>query len=149
MTATNHVVTGALIAAAVRQPYLAVPLALASHVVMDAMPHFGWHGPKNGKIFMAILGADMFCASLVLLALLLSHPAGWLLMVACAIAAASPDLLWLYYLPYELRHGHAKRYNIVGRFLARIQWAEWQSWPGFAIELAWLVLTTKLLLGVA
>ncbi len=41
MTGFNHAVTGALIAGAVGNPFLAIPLAFASHFVLDAIPHFG------------------------------------------------------------------------------------------------------------
>jgi hypothetical protein len=41
MTATNHVITGAILVAAIKNPVVALPLALASHFVLDYLPHFG------------------------------------------------------------------------------------------------------------
>ena len=40
MTATAHAVIGAVIAAKIGNPSLAVPIALASHVAADAIPHW-------------------------------------------------------------------------------------------------------------
>jgi hypothetical protein len=143
MTATNHVIAGALIANLVKQPFLAVPLALVSHIFMDALPHFGWKEHTSGT-FAKILFADMFCAGLVLLALVAWHPDNWLLMTACGIVAASPDLLWLYYLMYELR-AEPKPHGPLAHFLARIQWSETIT-PGLPIEFGWLVSTGAVLL---
>lgn len=47
MTATGHAVIGAVIAAKVANPYLAVPLALASHLAADWFPH--WDAATNGR----------------------------------------------------------------------------------------------------
>lgn len=40
MTATGHAVIGTVIAAKIGNPALAIPLAVASHVVADAIPHW-------------------------------------------------------------------------------------------------------------
>lgn len=40
MTATGHAVIGTIIAAKIGNPYLAIPLALASHLAADAFPHW-------------------------------------------------------------------------------------------------------------
>ncbi|MBI2430578.1 MAG: hypothetical protein HYV39_01020 [Candidatus Levybacteria bacterium] len=47
MTATGHAIIGTIIAAKVGNPYLAVPLALASHVAADIIPH--WDTATNRK----------------------------------------------------------------------------------------------------
>lgn len=40
MTGTSHSLIGTVIAAKFSNPYLAIPLALASHVVADLIPHW-------------------------------------------------------------------------------------------------------------
>ncbi|MDP3726802.1 MAG: hypothetical protein Q8Q96_00625 [bacterium] len=40
MTATSHAIIGAVIAAKVGNPALALPLAVASHIVADLIPHW-------------------------------------------------------------------------------------------------------------
>lgn len=48
MTATSHAVIGTVIAAKVGNPYLAVPIAMMSHIAADAIPH--WDTVTNGKL---------------------------------------------------------------------------------------------------
>ena len=65
MTASNHAATGALVAVAVSQPYIAVPLALAAHFAMDGIPHFGLGRGlgilerNRSKVFVQVLLADV------------------------------------------------------------------------------------------
>ncbi|MEK7517842.1 MAG: hypothetical protein AAB583_04795 [Patescibacteria group bacterium] len=47
MTATGHAIIGTVIAAKVADPGLAIPLAIASHFVADAIPH--WDIATNRK----------------------------------------------------------------------------------------------------
>jgi hypothetical protein len=144
MTATNHVATGALIATVIKQPYLALPLAFLSHFVLDMIPHFGIGKGHINKTFATYLTIDMSCASAVLLAVLIIHPANWLLIMVCAVLAASPDLLWLYYLIFEFQ-GKPKAFGPVAKLLADIQWSETIS--GLLVELAWLTTTGYLLIN--
>ena len=46
MTATSHAIVGSVIAAKVGNPSLAIPLALASHLILDSIPH--WDTATNG-----------------------------------------------------------------------------------------------------
>ena len=47
MTATAHAVIGTVIAAKIGNPALAIPIALASHLAADTIPH--WDTATNGK----------------------------------------------------------------------------------------------------
>lgn len=47
MTATAHAILGTVIAAKIGDPYLAIPLAILSHVAADAFPH--WDTGTNRK----------------------------------------------------------------------------------------------------
>ncbi len=51
MTATGHALVGTIIAAKVGNPALAIPIALASHFLGDALPHWdtGYHRAQNSK----------------------------------------------------------------------------------------------------
>ena len=56
MLVTNHVLSGAVIGAAVRSPWLAFPLGFASHFVLDTLPHWGrWDSHER---FMQVAVAD-------------------------------------------------------------------------------------------
>ena len=49
MSITIHMLAGSLIAISIKSPFLAVPLAYASHFAMDAVPHFGYPGGTDFK----------------------------------------------------------------------------------------------------
>ncbi|MGD0284212.1 MAG: hypothetical protein ABSB12_01260 [Candidatus Saccharimonadales bacterium] len=143
MTATNHAVSGALIAVYIHEPIIALPLALASHFVLDGLPHLGIK-KHNSQLFAKVLIVDITVASLILLGIVILQPAYWLLMFSCAILAMSPDLMWLPLYIRELKHLPAKSTNWLMRFHGNIQWGE-RSW-GYLIEIPWFVLTFILLI---
>ncbi|HTB49070.1 MAG TPA: hypothetical protein VK712_03235 [Verrucomicrobiae bacterium] len=97
MTATNHALTGALIGLLVGEPLLAVPLAVASHFVCDALPHFGSSAPVEvvlrSRWFRNYLVVDASLCFLLVVCLGAYHPQHWLLAAICAFAAASPDFI--------------------------------------------------------
>ena len=41
MTTANHLVVGAIIGVAIKQPLVALPVAYGSHFVLDALPRYG------------------------------------------------------------------------------------------------------------
>lgn len=47
MTATGHAIIGTIIAAKIGNPYLAIPIAVVSHLVADMIPH--WDTATNIK----------------------------------------------------------------------------------------------------
>ena len=56
MLVTNHVLSGAVIGAAARNPWLAFPLGFASHLALDAVPHWGKF--DSHEHFMRVAVAD-------------------------------------------------------------------------------------------
>lgn len=123
MTATNHTITGVLIGLSVHQPALAIVLAVLSHFVLDAIPHYS--DPKfSGRRLAPILAIDATIALMLLGSLVVLQPQSWQLAVVCGIAAASPDLMWFPRWLRDLRNKPAKPFNAIMRFHSRIQWAE-------------------------
>ena len=116
MLLTNHVLSGALIGALSRRPLPAFAAGVASHFVLDAMPHWGqWRGrPEflhvavpDGLISLAAMGA--FAA--------VSPPGRRLAVLAGMAGAALPDMdkptrLWFGWSPWP---------GPVNRFHSRIQ----------------------------
>jgi hypothetical protein len=99
MTAPNHAITGALIGLALPNMWLGVPLAILSHFVLDAIPHYDVPGDTNEArigskqfLLVQILGGGAVCALLVFV-LWQFAPVYWFSAAVCAFAAASPDLL--------------------------------------------------------
>lgn len=105
MTVTNHILAGSLIGITIKEPTIALPLALSSHFLMDALPHFGYKGNngygealKHRMTYLVGIGSVVTSGAVIAL-LLFSQP--WVVMLAGAIAAV-PDILGIYnYRKYE------------------------------------------------
>ncbi|HVX24432.1 MAG TPA: hypothetical protein VG992_03780 [Candidatus Saccharimonadales bacterium] len=146
MTATNHALTGAVIGLVVGQPLLAVPAAIASHFICDALPHFG-HGHDDSHIathhFRNYLIVEaLVCTALVGL-LFVAHPVHWFLAATCAFLAAAPDLLWINHFR-QVRRGNNWQPNAFSRFASAIQW--FQRPIGAVVEMVWFGAAVALLL---
>lgn len=138
MTAINHALTGSVIALMVRQPQLAVPLAIASHFVCDAIPHYGTSSTPTlrERWFAWLLLADATACFLLVAMFAVMQPEYWVLAIVCAFAAASPDFMWIKkFLRARAGKAETTRTNIVLWFHARIQWFERPI--GAFVELAW------------
>lgn len=70
MTATSHAIIGTIIAAKIGNPTLAIPIAIASHIALDAIPHWDTATNKNKKTFRKMF-TDSFCD--VMLGFILSY----------------------------------------------------------------------------
>jgi len=150
MTAINHALTGAAIGLIIGEPLVAVPAALTSHYVCDALPHFGFNlrAPAKRKAISTngfrnyLLAEAALCLALVVVLALLK-PQNWLLAAVCAFLAAAPDLFSVKrYL--AIRHGRYWRPNLYSRFASNIQWFERPI--GAAVEAAWLIAALVILL---
>jgi hypothetical protein len=148
MTGTNHVLTGVAIGLAVHQPMLAIPLAITSHFVLDALPHYGSdvHDPKK---FLRILAFDASVILVILLRLVITQPQYWVLAIVCGLLAASPDFMWLPNFLRDLSDHHTRKPydNPVTKFHKRIQWGEKPyNWP---YEVVYVVLVLSIVLRLA
>ena len=136
MTATNHVVTGAVIGAAITNPILAIPIAFLAHFALDALPHYG-DDNHTSKKFLYVLIADMSLAMAVLISIAVLGLPNWPLLVACGVACASPDLMWLPRWIDEMRGKKPPAMGAIRKFHSRIQWCE-RSW-GIGVEAIWFM----------
>lgn len=144
MTATNHALTGAVIALAVKQPVLAVPLAFASHFVLDAIPHFGIHEDDHVKrnshwLFRTVISIDTALAITMILTipLLANEIVSWWIILLGMLAGIAPDTIWIYRFIRLMRNKLVRPYGRVARFHQNIQWSE-KPW-GLGVEVAWMV----------
>lgn len=153
MRAINHALTGAIIGLTVNEPIIALPAALASHFVMDALPHFHIVMPKNGWVktnsFRYSIYIDAVLCFFLVLILGITQPTGWQLAAVCAFVATSPDLASINYYS-KVKSGKKWRPNLYEKFSNKIQWFERPI--GAVVEVAWLVtgivlLTTFLRVG--
>ena len=116
MLLTNHVLSGALIGARARGPEQAFAAGVASHFVLDAIPHWGEWGTK--RRFLRVAVADGLVSLAVAGALATAAPPARRAAVLAGMAgAALPDVdkptrLWFGWSPFP---------RAVDRFHGRIQ----------------------------
>ncbi len=137
----NHVVFGSLIAVTIKEPTLAVPLALVSHFALDTIPHYGEHGPtaRGTKGYHIRIMIDLVaCLAFVFFALALGPPNPALLAV-CAFLAVAPDFLW----PLAVNAKHDGLLWAFFKFHKRIQT---ESKNGIWVEIPWFLVTTALVI---
>jgi len=116
MLLTNHVLSGALIGALVRRPPLAFAAGLASHFVLDTMPHWGQWGSTRQFLRVAVPDGLISLATMGAFAAM-SPPGRRLAVVAGMAGAALPDLDK----PANLWFGRSPFPGPVDRFHSRIQ----------------------------
>jgi hypothetical protein len=113
---TNHVLSGALIGALTRRPASAFAAGVASHFVLDAMPHWGQWGSQRRFLRVAVPDGLISLATIGAFAAL--SPRDRRLAVVSGMAgAALPDMdkpakLWFDWSPFPAA---------VNRFHGRIQ----------------------------
>lgn len=140
MTATNHALTGAIIGLATGNPWLAIPVAFASHYVLDALPHYASAMPVDEflrtRFFAILLILDAALCFGLVAALYVIHPEHWLLAAFCAFIATSPDMFWIN--QYVKTRAHKPwQPGLLSRFASRIQW--FQRPIGAFVELVWFI----------
>jgi hypothetical protein len=101
---TNHVLSGALIGARARGPGQAFAAGVASHFVLDAIPHWGDWGSK--RRFLRVAVADGLVSLAVAGALAVAAPPGRRAAVLAGMAGAAlpdadkPAKLWFGWSPF-------------------------------------------------
>jgi hypothetical protein len=113
---TNHVVSGALIGALARRPRSAFVAGVASHFVLDAVPHWGKWGSRRRFLRVAVRDGLVSLAAVGVFAAL-SPPYRRLAVLAGMAGAALPDLDK----PAKLWFGRSPFPKAVDRFHMRIQ----------------------------
>ncbi len=106
MTGINHILTGGIIAGAMAHP-VAIPLAFASHFVLDALPHYAYgdDNPRSGDPVWKVDSLLILTFFYILLSLGLASGA-WI--AAGAVAAFSPDIILVYRFFGQERLGRVK-----------------------------------------
>jgi glucose-6-phosphate-specific signal transduction histidine kinase len=144
MTATNHALTGAVVAMAIHQPLLAIPLACLSHFVLDAIPHFGIHEDDHAKrnshwLFRTVISIDTVLAASMLVTIpLLAHGnVSWWIILLGMLAGIAPDAVWIYRFVRYMRNKIIHPYGRIAQFHQNIQWSE-KPW-GLVVEIVWMI----------
>ena len=146
MTATNHALTGAIIGLSLGNTLIAVPIALASHFVLDSLPHFGVGKDATTKSwFPKLLTIDILGCFILVAVLAHAQPQHWLTAAVAAFAATSPDFMWLPgFIRFNKGQPQKAARNIIMRFHAWIQW--YQQPLGALVEAAWAFIAVAVLI---
>ncbi|HEU5187004.1 MAG TPA: hypothetical protein VFT87_00720 [Candidatus Saccharimonadales bacterium] len=140
MIGLNHALTGAAIGLAVQKPLLVIPLAFASHFLLDMLPHFGGHVYQWGhRHFGKIIAVDGVVTLLAILLIIFAVPAFMWPVLLGVFFAMLPDALLV---PYYLS---GKRPHWFHSFHLNIQWYEQP--PGLLVEGLYLLLVGNILFG--
>jgi hypothetical protein len=148
MTLTNHLLTGAVVGKYLPWP-IAVPLAFASHFVLDSLPHFGFKSQagyqRHKKFWIAVVTADLLTSLLMSLWLLRAGHLSWWLV---GFVAFMPDLVWVPWLVRVIIRGDTaevgpRKEHWFIRFHAKIQRYE-RPW-GICVELVYFALVVAVL----
>jgi hypothetical protein len=142
MLSLNHGLTGILLGAYLPLP-VAIPAALASHFVMDALPHYGIDqaSRNTSRTYKLIVVSDTFLALSFAAALIPLHK--WNMEITGWVAY-SPDALWVLYYFRNGRSLHIIPNNRFLRFHQRIQ--RWERPWGIIVELIFLAVLLPLVL---
>lgn len=138
MNTFNHAALGAIIGLTVH-PVLAVPMAFASHFLLDAIPHFGYPekegygGALKHRLTYAFLVFD--AVGWLILAYLLYGQS--LFVWFCAFLAVSPDIFWVYRYFWFERKGLKPPGDDITLWHRKIQWFERPI--GFIVEILFAV----------
>lgn len=138
MLGFNHTLAGCLAAAIVPAPVAPI-VAVASHFVLDAFPHFGEHPkfvPYNDNFKRLLITDGLLCVISLSLGIFL-FPHLWWLMILCAFSSTLPDFLW----PLE---GKVKWLNPYFKFHHAIQWGE-RPW-GWILDILYALIFTTILI---
>lgn len=112
MTATNHALSGALIGAFLPLP-VAIPVAIASHFVLDAVPHFSvnHHLRNKSSLYKTVVYTDTILALAVGAVAAIFQE--WV-MLLCGFLAYMPDIAVV---DYYFRHGRDMDIKAENRFM--------------------------------
>ena len=102
MLETPHVLIAAAIATKVPNPLLAIPLCLASHFVLDILPHWNPHINRELKKYgkprkesVRLITVDSFVALFggIFLATRVHNPSHTILILVCCLISVLPDVV--------------------------------------------------------
>lgn len=132
MTATAHAVIGTIIAAKIGNPTLAIPIAIASHVAADLIPHWDTLTNKKTKSRTRLFTDTIFDGLLALtlsysIIVLLFPSISYFYVLVIMFFATLPD--WLH-MPYTF-------FNI-----RQFKWAyDFGHWTNKTLDKPWGVIT--------
>jgi hypothetical protein len=125
MTATAHALVAAAIARAVPNPYLAIPLAITSHFIMDAVPHwdFGTSWRNRSKTMTGVFAIAETVLGITLAYFLFRGKVETPLLLSCIVASEIPDWLeapWYIFFASKQKQGVSAKAGFWERLTYRV-----------------------------
>ncbi len=127
MLETPHVAVGAAIATKIPNPFISIPLAFASHILLDRIPHWNPHFYTETKKYgrpkttsTALAGADVLIAlalGIAIAALALPNYAHAATILAASLASVLPDLIKSPFFFLKKQKGLIQRWVVFERSL--------------------------------
>jgi hypothetical protein len=137
----NHALAGGLIGYYVPLP-AALPLAVASHFILDALPHYGlpYAERERSKFWKRFFTADFFLAASLMAIPIASHNYP---MLICGIAAVLPDFVWVLHVIKKKTFDLGEHEGWYRKWHAKIQryerpWGIWVELPLVAALFYWV-----------
>lgn len=115
MLAFNHLLAGSIVAVVTPAP-LVPAVAVASHFILDVMPHAYGEEPPYSRFLKIQIATDTLVSLAVIPIIFLLFPDQWLLVGVGAFFGLLPDFLWLAW---------RKGPKWLDAFL---DWAHWIQW---------------------
>jgi len=147
MLSTPHLLVGAAIAKSIPNPAISIPVAFASHFVLDSVPH--WDGsPKApfGKTFYLLVALDYLLGISLVWWFSRDNPNQAVLLLG-AFAATAPDFLLGSYKNFKLPWNKWDWYVRFNEFHRSIQ-NNLKVAPGLATSLVAILIAIFLLLKI-
>ena len=137
-----HAAVGAAIAAKIPNPAIALPLAFASHFVLDTLPHWNPHfftetqklgSPSKKSTQFAMTEFTIATLVLTVIAFTAGQPSMGkvALIFAGGVAGMLPDLAKIPYFFFKKRAGYYKKYVLWERSIQN----DTSMWPGILTQL--------------
>jgi hypothetical protein len=121
MLSTPHLLVGAAIAKTIPNPAISLPVAFASHFLLDATPH--WDGspkaPYSRKVIIAATSDYVFGAGLIFL--LTRNDPSQVIVLAGAFMATLPDFIMAASRHFSPRFNELPILGIFNRYHSHIQ----------------------------
>lgn len=149
MLLTNHTLTGVVLGLTIDSPAIIAPVAVASHLALDATPHYGFGRPTTLRdpAFLVLGSIDFTISVVITVASILIWPERIVQILAGVLGAGLPDFTYIPVILFGERRIHRwfHWYKPMLGFLSRIQWYERP--PGAITELVWCGAMMSLITG--
>ncbi|OGY27522.1 MAG: hypothetical protein A3F33_00990 [Candidatus Woykebacteria bacterium RIFCSPHIGHO2_12_FULL_43_10] len=136
MLSTPHLLVGATVGSLSANPLLAFLAGIASHFIMDLIPHWEWKPSNPMYVFLAFFDFFFGAALLFVLTINSSDP---FLVWAGAMGGVFPDILQA---PYYLLHRKVKVLEPLRSFHGSIQRYKVPIYAGVLTQIVTLIITS-------